>query len=378
MTRSSFHGGEILAASRATGRCPDDLLDFSSNADSLVADLTESIVRSITYPFAYYPDDGCRELVEALADTEGVDAGEILVGNGSSELIFLCLQALKPGKVVIVGPVFSEYARACENLGIEHELYLLEENNGFALTRKDMDRLARIPGDMLILCVPNNPTTAVYNDLDVLLGSSNRKHIIIDNTYREFLHGTPAYDEQDVHRYRAMVPADTCVISLQSFTKAYYCTGIRLGYLLAPQKIVDTLRGCRAPWTVSRFAELAGLAFLANRDAYRERRRMMPALRKAFVADLAKTGLFATILSSDLNFVLAKLQAGRDVVRLQAHLFACGILVRNCDTIPGMPKGYVRLQVRCGKENRALVEACTSSIRSVSPIQTAHLGGQQG
>jgi threonine-phosphate decarboxylase len=279
--------------------------------------------------------------------------------------------------VVIVGPVFSEYARACENLDIEHELYLLGEAGGFALTREDMDRLTRIPGDMLILCVPNNPTTAVYKDLDVLLGSGNRKHILIDNTYREFLYGTPAYDQQDVHRYRSVVPRGTSVISLQSFTKAYYCTGIRLGYLLAPQQIVDTLKGCRAPWTVSRFAELAGLAFLANRDAYRERRRMMPALRETFVADLAKTGLFANILSSDLNFVLAKLQPGRDVVQLQAYLLTRGILVRNCDTIPGMPKGYIRLQVRCGKENRALVEACARFARSVPTIQSGH-PGQQG
>ncbi len=358
MPRPSSHGGEILAAARATGTGPDDLLDFSSNADSLVKDLTETIVRSIPYPYAYYPDDGCRELVDALAETEGVDAGDILVGNGSSELIFLCLQALKPRKVVIVGPVFSEYARACENLGIEHELYLLDENNGFALTREDMDRLARISGDMLILCIPNNPTTAVYGELETLLGRGTRKDILIDNTYREFLYGTPAYEAQDLRRYRSLVPEGTDVISLQSFTKAYYCTGIRLGYLLAPARIVDALKACKAPWTVSRFAELAGLAFLKNRDAFRERRREMPGLRKKFVADLEGTGLFENILSSDLNFVLGKLEAGKDVFHLQEYLLKRSILVRNCDNIPGMPAGYVRMQVRCGEENGALVGAC--------------------
>lgn len=358
MPRSSVHGGEVLAAARAKGVGPEELLDFSSNADSLVKDLTETIVHSIPYPYEYYPDDGCRELVDALAGTEGVDAAEILVGNGSSELIFLCLQALKPGKVVIVGPVFSEYARACENLGIEYELYLLDEDNGFALTRDDMDALARIAGDMLILCIPNNPTTAVYGDLDILLGHGKRRHILVDNTYREFLYGTPAYDEQDVRRYRSLVPEGTSIISLQSFTKAYYCTGIRLGYLLAPQKIVATLKSCKPPWTVSRFAELAGLAFLENRDAYRKSRRMLPALREAFVVDLKSTGLFEKVQASDLNFVLAKLSADRDVVHLQAYLLEHKMLVRNCDSIPGMPKGYIRLQVRCGKENRVLAETC--------------------
>ena len=360
MPRSSVHGGEVLAAARATGGRPEDLVDFSSIADSLVKDLTETIVRSIPYPFAYYPDDGCRELVDALAASEGVGTEEILVGNGSSELIFLCLQALKPGKVVIVGPVFSEYARACENLGIEHELYLLDEGNGFALTREDMDRLVRIPGDMLVLCIPNNPTTAVYGELERLLGRGGRKHVLIDNTYREFLYGTPAYEEQDVRRYRSLVPEGTDVLSLQSFTKAYYCTGIRLGYLLAPARIVNTLKACKAPWTVSRFAELAGLAFLIHRDAFRERRRSIPRLREAFVGDLETTGLFEKVLSSDLNFVLGELGAGHDVLQLQKYFLKHRILVRNCDNIPGMPAGYIRMQVRCGEENAALVGACAS------------------
>jgi threonine-phosphate decarboxylase len=330
-------------------------VDFSSNADSLVADLTDTIVRSIPYPYAYYPDDGCRELVEALSEIEGVDAGEILAGNGSSELIFLCLQALKPVKVVIVGPVFSEYGRACENLGIDHELYLLDEDNGFALTPDDLEKLARMDADMLILCIPNNPTSAVYRDVDAIFSSGRHRYIVVDNTYREFLFGNPAYEEHAFIRYRTLASRGTSVISLQSFTKAYYCTGIRLGYLLAPKQIVDILRAIKAPWTVSRFAELAGLAFLANRDAYRKRRRNLPALRENFVKALQATGLFLKIVSSELNFVLAKLGPGEDVAHLQKYLLECRMLVRNCDNISGMPKGYTRLQVRCEKENDALV-----------------------
>ncbi|MFA7165219.1 MAG: aminotransferase class I/II-fold pyridoxal phosphate-dependent enzyme [Desulfoplanes sp.] len=363
MPRPSSHGGEVLTAARATGVGPEDLLDFSSNADSLVSDLTDTIVRSIPYPYGYYPDDGCRELVGVLAGMEAVEEGEILVGNGSSELIFLCFQALKPRKVVIVGPVFSEYGRACENLGIDHELYLLDEDNGFALTPDDLTTLARMDADMLILCIPNNPTSAVYQDVDAIFSSGRHKYIVVDNTYREFLFGSPAYEEHAFTRYCSLAPRGTSVISLQSFTKAYYCTGIRLGYLLASEQIIDILRASKAPWTVSRFAELAGLAFLANRDAYRERRRNLPALRETFVTRLESTGLFQNIVSSELNFLLAKLRPGQDVVHLQEYLLERRMLVRSCDNIPGMPPGYVRMQVRCGKENLALVEACASYAR---------------
>ncbi len=361
----SFHGGAVLDAARATGHSPDSLIDFSSNADSLVNDLTEHLVRSIPYPYAYYPDDGCRELAAALAAFHHVDSQDVLVGNGSSELIVLCLQALRPGKVVIVGPVFSEYARACLSLGIDHELYLTDEHQGFALTPYDMEQINAISGDMLILCTPNNPTTAVYNDLAALLGGGQRTHILIDNTYSEFLYGTPAYEEHSIKRYRSLAQAGTSVLSLQSFTKVYYCTGIRLGYLVAPQEIVDTLKAVRAPWMVSRFAELAGLAFLAHTDAFRKERQALPHLREHFVAGLKQTGLFADILSSEVNFVLTKLEDGLEVEHLQTYLLEQGMLIRSCDNIPGMPKGYVRLQVRREEENAALLKACTGYARNI-------------
>ncbi|PIE68983.1 MAG: aminotransferase class I/II [Deltaproteobacteria bacterium] len=363
MKHSVCHGGAILAAARATGRRPEDLLDFSSNADSLVEGLTRSLVQAIPYPYAWYPDDGCWELVEALAAHHKVDKHQVLVGNGSSELIFLSLQALRPRKVVLVGPVFGEYLRACRNLGIGYEVYLLDEAKGFALTPDDMARLNSIPGDMLILCTPNNPTTAVYQDLAPLLGRGSRTSILIDTTYRAFLYGTPAYAAHGLHHYASLVPDGTHLLCLQSFTKAYSCPGIRLGYLLAQSETIDRLKAVRAPWMVSRFAELAGLAFLAHKEAFDRQRHNLPRLREALVTGLEQTGFFTHILASDLHFILAKLGKGHDAAHLQAYLLAQGMVVRSCDADMGMPEGYFRMQVRCEEDNHALIQACDAYVQ---------------
>jgi threonine-phosphate decarboxylase len=350
-----IHGGNVLSAAREKGVAPDRVLDFSSNADSLCRDLTEKIVRSIDYPYHMYPDIGCPELTRALAADEQVEPDNILAGNGSSELIFLCFSALKPKRVRIVAPTFSEYVRACENLDIDHDLYLLEEENGFSLTESDMRAIAADPADMLVLCTPNNPTTAVYRDIAPLLQGAFRT-VLVDNTYQEFLHGHPAHHDHGYARYRSQAAPDTAVISMQSFTKAFYCTGIRLGYLVAPIEIRNRLASHQPPWTVSRFAELAGLRFLDERERYRTQRKVIPGLREEFVKGLEKSGLFARIHRSEVNYLLCRLSVETDMERVQKGLLKAGILVRNCDSIPGMPRGHIRMQVRSREENERLLE----------------------
>ena len=354
-----IHGGNVLAAAREKELDPEQILDFSSNADSLCKDLTEEIVRSIDYPYHMYPDIGCPELTQTLAADEQVEPDNILVGNGSSELIFLCFSALKPKRVRIVAPTFSEYVRACENLKIDYDLYILDEKNGFSLTEADMQAIAADPADMLILCTPNNPTTAVYRNIAPLLqGAFNT--VLVDNTYQEFLYGHPAHDDHGYARYRSQAAANTAVISLQSFTKAFYCTGIRLGYLVAPVEIRNRLASHQPPWTVSRFAELAGLRFLEERDRYRARRKGISKLREELVAGLKKSGLFARIHCTEVNYLLCRLARETDMKRVQRGLLEAGILVRNCDSIPGMPRGYIRVQVRTAQDNNQLLKILRS------------------
>lgn len=355
-TVSGRHGGEVLRIAREHGLRPEDFLDASNNANTLAADLTQNILERIPYPFLHYPEATCAELRHALADYEGLSAAHFLVSNGSSESLYLVLQALRPRRVLLVTPLFSEYARACEALGIAFEQHILRPENDFLPDRDTFDALAAPGTDLVILCTPNNPTCSVLDGLSELLELVNAPYCLVDTAYKEFLYGTPSFEKHFYRNWRAD-KLRTQPIALCSFTKYFCCTGLRLGYLAAAPELIETMLAVRPPWMVSRYAELAGLRFLERLESYRA---LMTALDSARVhlAGLVRTcGLFDVVRSGPVNFLLCRLTQTERALEYARTLEKQGILVRVCDNITGMEPGYFRIQVRTPDENLLVYEA---------------------
>ncbi len=351
------HGGDALALARRLGVPDRDILDFSSNADSLVEHLTGEILGATPNPFQRYPDPECLELRRALAGHEDIAPENLLVGNGSSELIFLALQSLAPRRALVVGPIFSEYVRACEALDIDCRLHVLAEDNGFDLTADDVRRLASVEADLAVVCAPNNPTGVMYGRLRELLGALNCPAVLVDATYREFLHGSDVYGQCGFASLRAAVRPGGELLVLASFTKYFYCPGVRLGYCLSSGPVIERLRRRRPPWMVSRFAELAGLRLLENLPRYRALQPEREALAREFREGLLDCGVFSSLAPSSLNFFFCKLSQGLSGPRVRQRLASEGLLVRACDNIPGAPPNYLRVQVKRREENRRLLQA---------------------
>lgn len=367
--RQGAHGGTVLETARHTGLHPDSIVDFSNNADSLAIPLAASLLSRLDFPYAYYPDTDCDELRQALAAHENVPFQDVLVGNGSAELIYLALQRLRPGRVLLVGPIFLEYARACSALHIPYALHALDPADDFRLTAEELhvvlDSLAGGRYDMLILCSPNNPTGQAYCLLERLLRQAPCRTVILDAAYREFTWGSDAYalHSHAMLQRRAQRGAD--LITLHSFTKCFGVPGLRLGYALGPAHLLHEMTTGRAPWMVSRYAELAGLTLLDNIQRFRGLRNTLAQRRNSFTRQLAASNLFARISPSQCNFLLCRLRHAQEAPHLYGFLADRGILVRICDTIPGMPKGYVRLQVRNAADNTRLAEALHSYAQSL-------------
>lgn len=356
--RHGTHGGAVLETAQLTGLHPDAVLDFSNNADSLAAPLARRLLGALDYPFAYYPDTDCSELRQALAVHEQVPHQEILIGNGSSELIYLALQRLRPARVLLVGPIFLEYARACTAMNIPYALHALDPEEDFRLSAEELhvilDSLAGGRYDMLILCSPNNPTGQAYDLLEQLLRQAPCRTVILDAAYREFVWGTSAFQAHSHARLSSISQRGLDLISLHSFTKSFGVPGLRLGYALGPAPLLHELYKGRPPWMVSRYAEVAGITLLANIQSFRAFRNDLPQRRTHLRHLLAASGLFTEILPSQCNFLLAKLRNKDEGRSLYCWLAERGILVRICDDIPGMPQGYLRLQVRNSQENTLL------------------------
>ena len=341
------HGGAVLSMAHSLGVSADSIDDFSTNTFYSAKALTAQLVQDTPYLFEHYPDSHCTALREALADHEQVNPEQIIIGNGSAELIFLIMHTLKPGSACLPSPLFSEYNRACHTFNIPVHEVRLDEQQAFVFGREELMGLWKSSADLAVFCVPNNPSGQTYANLPAVLESTPSSRVLIDSTYREFLWDDPAYAQTSWQAYTGMVRPGTALTILAGFTKFFACPGIRLGYAVADKNVIGRLNAQRAPWTVSAFAQQMGLRFL---DRIADYRALLPELhfqRGRMVEALLDTGLFReNSLCEGPSFITLAVQEPLRALDLARYLLERRILIRVCDNIPGMPPNYVRFQAR--------------------------------
>lgn len=354
------HGGEVFRIARESGIATDAINDFSSNANSLCRNLTEELLfaapQDILEDYNRYPDTYSAELTQRIADHEDVACDEILVGHGSTETIFLTFQQLAPERVLLIGPMFSEYEKACQIFAKSYDVLTCPSEDNFAVYPKDIAE--RDEYDLVVFCSPNNPATITYPNMQELLATIPAKAVLIDSTYREFLYGEPEYDATATSQYRAWCRQETRLITMHSFTKFFYCTGIRLGYAVSDNETIALLKHGKMPWTVTALAQKAGLVFLKNIERYRVTLPQMREYRAMFRDEIEQTGAFAPEKIFDgVNYLFCRLKTPSDGNALYEYLLSKSILIRLCDNIPGTEQGFIRMQVKTPEEWKPIVTA---------------------
>ena len=352
------HGGEVYALARRLHTTPDKLLDFSSNANMFAFSLTAALVRATPYPFVHYPDTEAGELKESIAAHEGVDPERILPGNGGAELIWLALRALAPRKALFLGPVFSEYIAACHALEIPHAIVTPPAENDFSCAENELQALWETDADLVVLCTPNNPAAVTYGNILSLLRTLRAPRVLIDNSYREFLYGTDDFPVNHLRSYQTAARPGVSLLTLHSFTKFFCCPGIRLGYLLGDRAQIARIAALQPSWTVSPFAQRMGGICLAHKEDYRE---TLPALHSALAhmgRELRRIQCMdpARVFEGP-GFLCCGLSRGLAADTVWNALLKRRIVVRNCDSIPGMPPGYIRVQARPEEDAARLLQA---------------------
>ena len=242
------HGGDWAGYRAEFGR---DALDFSANVSPL--GLPAGVAAAITaaLPMAdRYPDPLCRALRTKLAAAEGVDAAQILCGNGAADLIYRLALALRPRRALLPAPTFAEYAAALETVDCDVQRFLLREENDFAVTDGFVDAIDDST-DAVFLCQPNNPTGQVTPL--VMVQKLLRRCadcgavLVVDECFLDFLAARDALTAKTVLR-----DAPNLII-LKAFTKLYAMAGVRLGYALCSDTaLLDKMRaaGSRGPCPV--------------------------------------------------------------------------------------------------------------------------------
>jgi cobyric acid synthase CobQ len=299
-------------------------------------------------------------LVNIFASQYGVSADEVLIGNGSTELLYLLPRAAPRSRAVIPVPSYLDYGRACELAGLTVDRLLLEEDNEFRVDLSALD--SRLRGDELVLVgQPNNPTGLLIDpeSLRALALSHPSTVFIVDEAFADFIEGLDSL----IHNR----PPNLVV--LYSLTKFYAIPGLRLGCAVADPDIAREMRRMLPPWTVNTLAQAVGEAALQDRAYADETIKLVRTLRQGLAAELRSIpGL--TVYPGTANFLFLRIdRKDMDVPTLARRMLDDGIAIRNCGNFAGLDGRFFRVAVRTEEENALL---CRSMRKALGVTRPAH------
>ncbi len=309
------------------------------------------IVAAVTAALAEanrYPASGSPELTRALASHHGVTADEVMVGNGSNEIIDLLVRAFVAPDENVVYPVpsFIVYALIAKICGVRGTGVPCRDY------RLDLDAMAAAIDDrtrMVFVCNPNNPTSTYVTGREIgafLERVPDDVFVVMDEAYIDYV------DASDYPDSMALRSRRDGLIVLRTFSKFFAVAGIRVGYALGHPKVIETLHKVRQPFNVSRLAQAAGLAALECAADLKPYAQETIAERARVRSALLDLGLECP--PSQTNFIFTDLRE-RDV-DLFHELARRGVIVRRLGQF-GAARAMYRISIGTPKENDRLIAA---------------------
>jgi len=352
------HGGNVHAAARESGQRVGDLIDFSASINPLGPSAAAMrAVRAASSSIIHYPDPECVEIRKTLARRHRLSPEEFLIGNGSTELIHLLPRVLRIRRAVIVGPAFSEYAKAVTaHGGRAFPIHAMRSEGYRPPLDEALAALAPRRADAIFLCNPNSPTgQAVCREaIEALLRGVARRDlwVILDETFVEYCADRSVL--ASAHRCPRLVV-------LRSFTKFYALPGLRIGYLVAREPVIRRLKHELPSWSVNTLAQAGAIAALKDRHHARRSLAFIKGERHRFAKSLA-TIPEITVFPSAANFLLVELPPGRSGPEVTKILCRQGLLIRDCSMVPGLSRRTIRVAIRLPGQNDRLVRALRALI----------------
>lgn len=273
-----------------------------------------------------YPDGAARDLKAALSAKFGVPQAQIVIGNGSDELIRMLGTVLLdcPEDEVVVGdPSFIVYDSVAQL--VPCRLVKVPLNSKFEHDLPAMARQATERTRIVFLANPSNPTGTVVRKPDVdgfLRDVPDTTLVVLDEAYFEF-----AAHLEDFPNSLDYLSQGKSVAGLRTFSKAYGLAGLRCGYGFFTPEVADALERSREPFNVNLLAQAACVAALGDEEHVRRTLENNAAGMKRIAGALRRVG--ATVSESFANFVWANL--GRPAGPLCRALLEQGVVVRSGD-----------------------------------------------
>lgn len=318
--------------------------EFALGASPLVHAAVERAARRIHR----YPDPLATAVCQRVANELDVAVDQVLIGNGSDELIYLLMMTFggDPLTVVVADPPYQLHANVPKIFGAEVVTVPLVD------WRHDLAGMSEVDADVAIICNPHNPTGRAVDRgaIAEFAERSSARLIVIDEAYIEFAENSDSLTSLPLAR-------SGDVVLMRSFSKSLALAGARIGFVVAPAELVSLLRKIRPPFSVNSLGQAAALAALeesGHRAFIIDEVQMMRSRLREFFESLGYVSV-----PSEANFVLVLTP---DEGGFCSALTAFGVSVRPGSQL-GVP-GSARVTVP-SREGFALIEKARPALEAL-------------
>ncbi|RIV30705.1 histidinol-phosphate transaminase [Flagellimonas lutimaris] len=325
------------------------LQPYSSARDEYVSDGSEMLFLDANEnPFDNgvnrYPDPYQRSLKSLLAEQKGVSESQILLGNGSDEVLDLIYRAFcEPNQdnIITLPPTYGMYKVLAGINAVENKEVLLTDD--FEPNTDEILKVADTNSKLLFICSPNNPTGNSFKKegIQKLLESFNGL-VVIDEAYIDF--------SKDESWLSALKTYPNLIVT-QTLSKAYGLAGIRLGICYASEEIIGILNKIKPPYNVNQLTQQRALQRVLNQDLVNQEVKKILDERAELIKALDNLDFVKELHPTDANFVLAKVD---DANKRYQQLLEKQVVVRNRSTQP-LCENTLRFTVGTPEENKKLI-----------------------
>lgn len=353
--KDHFHGSDLEKIEEIYGIKKEEIVSFSANVNPLgVSPLLRSALAEKIDAITTYPDREYTSLRKCIAAYCGTEYENVIVGNGSTELISLFIQIEHPKKALVIGPTYSEYEREIALGGGTTLYYPLKESDNFKLDVEDFLTHLNESIDLLVICNPNNPTSSSIRrgEMRHILDACKQHdiYVMVDETYVEF-----ADDMEEI----SAVPLTNYynnIVILRGTSKFFAAPGLRLGYAVTGNRdLIKAINTRKNPWTINSLAVVAGETMFRDKTYIDETKKLISSER-ARIYDLLKKHPDFKVYEPSGNFMLVRIL--REDVTSQ-DLFDRAIrekmMIRDCSTFPFLDNKYVRFCIMKREDNERLL-----------------------
>ncbi|HEY4506182.1 MAG TPA: histidinol-phosphate transaminase [Candidatus Paceibacterota bacterium] len=360
MSKQAYHGGAFFDAigkdfstlENSKKIVSADVLDAWFEPSPKVID---KIKEYLPFALKTSPPTHAEGLIQVIAKQRDVPEANIMVGGGSSDLMFSFFPNVltRGDKVLILDPMYGEYSHIFENV-VEVELHrhLLNKTEDFII---NYDRLVKdivqSAPTMVVLVNPNSPTGQYWEKGNITSLTEEFPNItfVVDEAYIDYVGSDKSLEKEAATLSNLVV--------IKSMSKAYALSGARIAYLVAHTSIIDKVSRFVPPWSVSLVAQIAGVEALKDSEYYAQKYTETNQFREEFMQNLQMPSV--RIFGSVANFFLINLIGdGLSAKNIVSELRKEGIYIRNCDSMSKQfNDDFIRIAVKDRETNSKILDA---------------------